>query len=239
MSSSKIASCTPCGAVIVAAGSGIRMGQDKMLLPVAGRPLLGHSVAAFDQCDAIAELVIVCSETNLEPLRKSVPHPAKPIRWVSGGVTRAESVLCGLRALNPDCVWVAVHDGARPLVSADAVARCITAAVAHGGATLAERVTDTLQRDDDSGHCAGVVDRSNLWRIQTPQIFPTADLINAHESAIKAGIAATDETGVMLRTGVGAFLVENGAWNFKVTVPGDVAVAEFLLAMGQSPGDSH
>lgn len=206
------------------------MGRDKMLITVAGRPLLAYSVAAFDLCPDISEIVVVASQDNLTNLRETVPAPKKPIHWVVGGATRPESVLCGLRALDPGCNWAVVHDGARPLIRPDSISRCISEALTRGGATLAERVADTIQLANSGNCCAGIIDRDRLWRIQTPQVFQTQSLISAHEQAIADGVITTDETAVMLRVGVAAFLVENRDWNFKVTVPEDVPLAEFVLS---------
>jgi 2-C-methyl-D-erythritol 4-phosphate cytidylyltransferase len=220
-------------AVIVAAGASRRMGFDKMLTPVGGEPLVRHAVRAFEQCATVGEIVIVCAKERELELRAVLADAQKVTAFAHGGETRQESVLNGLAAVRAE--YVAVHDGARPLVTPDLIVRCFDAAREHGASVAAEPLTDTLQRADESGCCAGIVDREGLWRMQTPQVFRTADIVKALESAMADGLSVTDETSAFERVAGRVFLVENGEWNFKVTFPRDVAVAEFIL---QSRGAS-
>jgi 2-C-methyl-D-erythritol 4-phosphate cytidylyltransferase len=222
-------SMQPLGAVIVAAGSSRRMGFDKVLAPLAGEPLIRHAVRAFEQCHAVLEIVVVCAKERETDIRAALADAGKIARFVPGGETRQESVWNGIEALDGASEFVAVHDGARPLVTADLITRCLAAAVEHGASTAAEPVTDTLQRSDDSGRCADLVDRADLWRMQTPQVFRTAELRRALNAVRAVGASVTDETSALRRMGGHVFLVENADWNFKVTYPRDVLVAEFIL----------
>jgi 2-C-methyl-D-erythritol 4-phosphate cytidylyltransferase len=208
-------------AVLVAAGSSRRMGFDKILTPLAGEPLVRHTVRAFELCADVREIVVVCAREREASIREALADAKKVVAFVSGGETRQESVTNGLAALAPDAEFVAVHDAARPLVTPDLISRCLAAA--------AEPVTDTLQRADDAGCCAEVVNREGLWRMQTPQIFRAGDLRRAMDAALAAGVSVTDETSALRRLGGHVFLVENADWNFKVTYPRDVALAEFIL----------
>lgn len=217
------------GAVLVAAGSSRRMGFDKILTPVAGEPLLAHAVRAFQLCEAVREIVVVCSRERDADVRAVLAGAEKVMAIVSGGAARQESVDAGLAALGAEVDFVAVHDAARPLVTSALISRCFEAAVEHGAATAAEPVTDTLQRADEAGRCGEVVDRAGLWRMQTPQIFQLAALRRAMAGVRAAGVEVTDETSAVRRAGGDVFLVENSDWNFKVTFPRDVAVAEFIL----------
>jgi len=217
------------GAVLVAAGSSRRMGFDKILTPVAGEPLIRHAVRAFQLCAAVREIVVVCARERDADVRAALVDAEKVTAIVPGGATRQESVEAGLAALGADVDFVAVHDAARPLVTPALILRCLEVAVAHGAATAAEPVTDTLQRAGEDGQCVEVVDRAGLWRMQTPQVFRVAELRRAMAGVRAAGVEVTDETSAVRRAGGHVFLVENSDWNFKVTFPRDVAVAEFIL----------
>jgi 2-C-methyl-D-erythritol 4-phosphate cytidylyltransferase len=214
-------------AVIVAAGSSRRMGFDKILTPLAGEPLLRHAVRAFELCAAVTEIVVVCAKEREEEARGLLGDVKKLSAVVAGGDTRQESVSNGLAAVSSE--FVAVHDAARPLVTATLIAHCFDAAVEHGAAVAAEPVTDTLQRADAGGSCEGIVARDGLWRMQTPQVFRADDIRRAMQAVIASGASVTDETSALQRAGGRVFLVENADWNFKVTYPRDVAVAEFIL----------
>jgi 2-C-methyl-D-erythritol 4-phosphate cytidylyltransferase len=224
------ADATPAlGAVIVAAGSSRRMGFDKILTPLAGEALIRHTVRAFMECHAVREIVVVCAKERETDVREVLDGLKKITRIVTGGETRQDSVGNGLAALSDGMDFVAVHDAARPLVTTTLITHCLQAAIEHGAATAAEPVTDTLQRADDARCCAEIVERENLWRMQTPQVFRTAELRRAMDGARAAGVSVTDETSAVRRLGGQVFLVENAEWNFKVTYPRDVAVAEFIL----------
>ncbi|MGH8048744.1 MAG: 2-C-methyl-D-erythritol 4-phosphate cytidylyltransferase [Chthoniobacterales bacterium] len=214
-------------AVIVAAGSSRRMGFDKVLTLLAGEPMLRHSVRAFEICAAVTEIVVVCAKEREVDVRSQLGDVRKLAGVVAGGDTRQESVCNGLAAITSE--FVAVHDAARPLVTAELITHCFEAAVGHGAAVAAEPVTDTLQRADATGSCEGIVEREGLWRMQTPQVFRTAEIRRAMESVRASGASVTDETSALQRVGGRVFLVENDDWNFKVTYPRDVAVAEFIL----------
>ncbi len=216
-------------AVLVAAGSSRRMGFDKILTPIAGEALIRHAVRAFQLCTAVREIVIVCAREREAEVRATLKDAEKVTAIVAGGASRQESVSNGLAALGAGAEFVAVHDAARPLVTPGLIMRCGDAAIAHGAAVAAEPVTDTLQRADAAGNCAEVVERAGLWRMQTPQVFRLPELRRAMEGVRAAGVEVTDETSAFRRMGGRVFLVENFDWNFKVTFPRDVAVAEFIL----------
>ncbi len=219
-----------CSAVIVAGGGSRRMGFDKVMVPVAGVPLVRWSVGAFARCEEVGEVVVVVGAGREAAVRAALvgmDSGVMSVRFVEGGESRQESVARGVAVVSGD--FVAVHDAARPLVTKELISRCLAAAREGGAATAAERVTDTLQREVDG--CGGeVVDREELWRIQTPQVFETGLLRRALGAVARDGVAVTDETSAVLRIGVAARLVENLDWNFKVTIPRDVGLAEAVLA---------
>lgn len=216
-------------AVIVAAGSGQRMGFDKTLITIADEPLIRHTVRAFDLCADIREIVIVTAADRETRTMEVLQGFTKQIRVVRGGKSRQESVLAGLNAVTNACPWVAIHDGARPLISTDLISRCFAAAREFGGSVAAERLTDTLQRASNDQFCGELVPREDLWRMQTPQVFQRESVRQACQTAADAGIILTDETSAMRRAGHRVFLVENTDWNIKVTLSKDVPVVDFLL----------
>jgi 2-C-methyl-D-erythritol 4-phosphate cytidylyltransferase len=216
-------------AVIVAAGSSRRMGFDKILTPLAGEALIRHTVRAFEQCLAVREIVVVCARERETDMRDALSGVAKLAKIVPGGETRQESVLSGLDAIAREADFVAVHDAARPLITPDFITKCFDAAREYGASTAAEPVTDTLQRSDETRCCREVVDREGLWRMQTPQVFRADEIRRAMQGAQSAGVNVTDETSALRRLGGRVFVVENADWNFKVTYPRDVPVAEFIL----------
>lgn len=226
-----------CAAIIVAAGSSRRMGFDKLTAPLAGRPLVLHGVAAFQQCSAIADIVCVCAAERVEEFRALVSGFSKVRAIVPGGRERVESVLAGVEALGePGPRFVAVHDGARPLISPAAIAACCAAAREFGAAVSAEPVTDTLHRADRDGLTFETVSRDNLWRMQTPQIMETSVLESLLRRSLDAGAAVTDEISLLIRSGHIAKVVDHPDWNFKVTYPRDLVLAEMVLRarMGSS-----
>jgi 2-C-methyl-D-erythritol 4-phosphate cytidylyltransferase len=217
-------------AVLVAAGSSRRMGFDKLTAPLLGQPLVAHSLAAFDACVDVGSIVLVCASERMGEFKKIAAPFAKVREVVAGGKERVDSVLAGVSALDDQApAFVAVHDGARPLITPAAISACYAAARETGAAVSAEPVTDTLHRTDAAGLALETVSRDNLWRMQTPQIVATPVLRQLLLAARDSGAAVTDEISLLLRDGRKARVVENPDWNFKVTYPRDLALAEMLL----------
>jgi 2-C-methyl-D-erythritol 4-phosphate cytidylyltransferase len=217
-------------AVIVAAGSSRRMGFDKLTAPLRGRPLVAHSLAAFEACPDVGSIILVCSGERMAEFEKIAAPFGKVREVVAGGRERVHSVLAGVNALADRApAFVAVHDGARPLITPSAISACYAAAREAGAAVCGEPVTDTLHRADPDGFLKETVSREHLWRMQTPQIAETAVLRTLLLGAREAGEAVTDEISLLLRAGRKARVVENPDWNLKVTYPRDLALAEMLL----------
>jgi len=205
------------------------MGQDKTLLTLAGEPLIRHTVRAFDLCRSVDEIIVVAARERLQSTQAAVQGFSKPVLVVAGGENRQNSVMAGVKAVSERIVWVAVHDGARPLVTEAMIQSCLEAAIQYGAAAVAEPVTDTLQRAGDDGFCLEPVDRSNLWRLQTPQVFRREELLEVGTALEPEQKLVTDETSAFTAQGHRVRLVENADWNFKVTLPRDVRMAEFVL----------
>jgi 2-C-methyl-D-erythritol 4-phosphate cytidylyltransferase len=148
---------------------------------------------------------------------------------VDGGRDRQDSVAAGLAALSASARYVAVHDGARPLVSPEDIDRCVAAAADHRAAALARRVTETLKRSDPAGFSTEAVSREDLWFMETPQVFEILLLREAYQSVGSRGLAVTDEVSALESIGVRVKFVESGHPNLKITTPADLALAEALL----------
>ncbi|MFO7549967.1 MAG: 2-C-methyl-D-erythritol 4-phosphate cytidylyltransferase [Haliea sp.] len=223
-----------CWGVIPAAGIGARMAgeQPKQYLEIAGKSLLQHSLDALLAIAAVEAVVVALGAGDAW----APPLPCSRVRLAVGGARRADSVLAALRALQEiahEDDWVLVHDAARPcLLPADGE-RLVAAVLASGsGALLAEPVVDTIKRVDADGRVLGTLDRSELWRAQTPQMFRLGELAAALDRALRAGVPITDEASAMEWAGHPVAVVPGSTRNLKVTVPDDLALAAFYL--GQS-----
>jgi 2-C-methyl-D-erythritol 4-phosphate cytidylyltransferase len=218
-------------AIIVAAGSGTRMGFDKLLAPLAGHPVIVHTLLAFEACADIDGIWVVsgtergeiicdlAEEMRITKLRSIVP----------GGAERHFSVWNGLQALPAGCELVAVHDGARPLIHPAQISRCVEKAAATGAAASARKVTETVKRADAGGRVTAGVDRDGLWIMETPQVFSLPLLRGAYEAVLQRGELVTDEVSALEHTGRAVWLVENTTPNPKITLPGDIEMAERLM----------
>lgn len=215
-------------ALVVAAGRGTRAGGEvpKQYQPLAGRPLLTHTLARFLGSPAIDHVVTVIGAGQSDLYRQATAGLDLPPP-VIGGAERQESVRLGLEAiaqLNPGKVLI--HDGARPLVPAEVIARVADAVGTRHGAMAALPVFDTLKRQE-AAHLLAGPDRSGLWRAQTPQGFPYLAILQAHRQF--AGLSATDDAALAERAGLPVRMVMGAEQNMKVTTPEDLAAAERLL----------
>ena len=218
--------------IIVAGGSSRRMGLDKTFALLAGKPIIAHSAATFEAAESIESFIVVGREDRLGDLRDALtPDGFKKLRAiVPGGTHRQDSVAEGLKQLPPATEFVAVHDAARPLLTAVEVGRVYAAAREHGAASLASAVADTLKRADENHVVCGAVDRERLYAMQTPQIFARALLLEAYDAVAKQGLTITDEVSAIENLGRKVVLVPNENFNFKITYPPDLALAELVLA---------
>lgn len=221
------ATISSCTAIVVAAGSSRRMGIDKLAWKLDGVPVLRRTVGAFLMADSIASVVVVCPPERWRLLEGNT-FP-KPVVRVDGGADRHDSVALGLAAIPDDALYVAVHDGARPLVSPQDIDRCVAAAIEHGAAALARRATETMKRSDADGFCAEAVSREDLWCMETPQVFGARLLREAYQNVAARGLAVTDEVSAAQEIGVRVKFVESRHPNLKITTPADLALAEALL----------
>lgn len=218
-----------CGAVIVAAGSASRMGGiDKVMAPLGGEPMIVHTVRAFQNCDAIREIVIVTREDLLVPIMDLCHAFSKVQAVVVGGDSRQASVSRGIGALSEKTKLVAVQDGARPLISGEVIDRTVRAAHTFGAAAPAVPVKDTV-KVVTGGVVSQTPDRNTLRAVQTPQVFDLDLLKGALEKAEKDGAAITDDCSAVERLGMSVKIVEGDERNIKVTTPLDLKIAMLLL----------
>ena len=217
------------GAIIVAAGASRRMGFDKLFAPLLGEPLIAHSIRAFQRCNDVDRIVLVCAESRVPEFQDLAARFPKVDSVVAGGRERVESVLAGLVSFPLGHDFIAVHDGARPLVTPEIISSCHRAAREYGAAVSAEPVTDTLHRTSEDSMALETVSRKNLWRMQTPQIIERKALENVLRSVCESGLDATDEISLLIRLGRRAKVVENPDWNLKVTYRRDLELAEMIL----------
>lgn len=218
-----------CGAVIVAAGSASRMGGiDKVMAALGGEPMIARTVRAFQQCGAIADIVIVTRPDLIRPISALCAQMDKVRMVVAGGQSRQESVALGLNALPKGVELAAVHDGARPLITDAVIDRTVRAANSYGAAAPAVPVKDTI-KVVRGGLVTETPDRASLQAVQTPQVFDFDLLRGALKKAAEDAAAVTDDCSAVERLGMAVKIVEGDERNLKVTTPMDLKIAEMLL----------
>ena len=218
-----------CGAVIVAAGSASRMGGiDKVMATLKGEPMIVHTVRAFQECDAIAEIVIVTRPDLILPITQLTSGFKKVTAVVAGGSSRQESVALGMHALSDKCELAAIQDGARPLVTWQLIDRVVRAAHAYHAAIPVIPVKDTI-KVCNSALVVSTPDRSTLRAVQTPQVFDFDLLRGALKKAAEDGAEVTDDCSAVERLGMSVKTVDGDERNLKVTTPFDLKIAEMLM----------
>ena len=223
--------------LIAAAGSGRRMGADcnKLLLPLAGRPVIAWTLQAALAAERIRWIGVVGQEMDRSAILALVEGASKPVHWIQGGSTRQESVLRGLAGLPADATQVLIHDGARCLAEPALFDRCADALAGGQALIAATPVTDTIKRVDGQGVITATPDRSELWAAQTPQGFQVDQLRQGHAEAQAKGWSVTDDASLYERLGWPVQVLDAGPANIKVTTPFDLTVAEAVLAL-RTPG---
>ncbi len=206
-------------------------GGDKLLAELAGRPVLGWTLAAFEACEAVDDVVVVTSRANRAAVAELSRGLGKVRALVLGGRERQDSVWAGLTALGR-VKLVAVHDGARPLITAAGIAGCIARAAEGVGVIAGGPTVDTIKVVDEAETVVSTPERARLRAAGTPQVFAAATLRRAHESARRDGAAATDDAGLVERLGEPVVVHDVGGPNLKITSPADLVMAEALLGAG-------
>ena len=216
-------------AIIVAAGSSKRAGFDKLLAKIANRPVIQHTLAAFEKATCVNDVLVVSRETVAMRHFIVKTNLQKVRRVVRGGVRRQDSVRAGLSALDNEVEFVAVHDAARPLITAREIERVFAAARKHGAAALATPITETLKRADADYVVSGAIDRQNVFAMQTPQIFRRDLLSQAYEQVKKDSLTVTDEVSAIEHAGGRIVIVPAEDHKFKITYANDLLLAEAIL----------
>lgn len=220
-------------AVIVAAGSGTRMGTEipKQFLSVIGKPVISYTLEKFNNNINIDEIVIVTKEEYISYCQNLVKEMEfnKVTSIVTGGATRQQSVYNGITAVGDDVDNVFIHDGARPLISDSVITKCAVSLKTNTACAVGVPMKDTIKYSDSGKFIDRTVDRSRLWQIQTPQCFNKALAVKYHKQAATEGFEATDDCMLFEHYGEKIALVEGEYENIKITSPQDIFVMEGIV----------
>lgn len=226
-----------CSAIILAGGSGERFGAGvpKQFIKLAGKPVICHTISAFEGHHAIDEIVVVSEERYVDEVKALLGGEARrvPVKVVVGGRSRQESSYNGLMACSDSSTHVLIHDAVRPFVDAEIIDRCVAALATHDAVDVCVDATDTIVEVDDHGDIASIPRRSHLKRGQTPQAFRRDVLVKAHNESISKGITgSTDDCNLVLKAGLAKVHVVHGSqYNIKITYPLDIHLAEKIFQM--------
>jgi 2-C-methyl-D-erythritol 4-phosphate cytidylyltransferase len=220
-------------AIVLAAGRSTRMGGglNKQFIELLGKPIVWYSLTAFELCGAVDAVILVRRPDYAQEAELIVREFGfhKVVAVTDGGVERQNSVWNGLEKCDPATDIVAVHDGARPLVTPALIQATITSAHAHGTGIAATKVVDTIKEANEDKTVIRTVDRTKLWAVQTPQTARLSLLRKAYTKVFQDQIVVTDEATAVESLGQKVHLVETSFLNLKITTPTDLAMAEALL----------
>lgn len=220
-------------AIIVAAGQSRRMGGDtsKQFILIDGVPVIVRTLRAFEIAERIREVVIAARQEDIPQMYALIQdyEITKVKQIITGGETRQESVFRAIAQVDENADFLAIHDGARPLIRPQEIDLAVSAAVEHGAAALGVPVKDTVKQVDADGKIVDTPERSTLWAVQTPQVFSRALYLRAAEQAGEAAAQLTDDCQLIERTGAPVYLVRGAYANLKITTPEDVFAAEGIL----------
>ena len=218
-------------AVIVAAGKSTRMeGVDKIFAPLGGEPLIVSSIKAFENCSRVTEIILVLSEENCAHGKLVCEmHGFKKVKTIiPGGKERSESSYIGIQAADKKSKYIIIHDGARPFITEQMIVDCLNAAVKRGAAAVGVPVTSTIKKVKD-GLIVDTVDRSDLYEIQTPQVFRSDVIKAALKSAIDKKLPITDDCMAVEAIGLSPKIVLGTKDNIKITVREDLVIANAII----------
>ena len=217
--------------IIVCAGNSTRMqGVNKILLPLGKSTVIGNTMSRFQKCESVKEIVIVAREQDIPEIKAEADRQGitKLIACTTGGATRQESVIKGIRCISGDTEMIAVHDGARPLVKPEHIEKTIKDARVFGGATLGVPVKDTIKMVDD-GLITDTPPRNQLYITQTPQVFKRKLYLEAVDFSLEHGLDFTDDCQLVEAIGGKVCMTVGDYTNIKITTPEDIRLAEVLL----------
>ena len=217
--------------IIVCAGSSTRMqGRNEILLPLGDSSVIGNTMKAFQNCESVREIIIVAREGDIPEIKAEAQRAGitKLSECVTGGATRQESVISGMRCISKETEYIAVHDGARPLVKPEHIEKTIRDARVFGGAALGVPVKDTIKVVDD-GLVTDTPPRSSLYITQTPQVFRKKLYFEGVDFAMEHGLDFTDDCQLAEAVGGKIYMTAGDYTNIKITTPEDIMLAETLL----------
>lgn len=219
-------------AIVPAAGQGTRMGSDgnKLFLPLRGKPILAHTLKALEKC-GINRIILAVHRNELEWIRTEIRNweIMIPVELVVGGAERQDSVYEALQVVPEACRFVLVHDGARPFIKREIVARLLEEAKTYPAIVVAVPTKDTIKVVDSMGKVEATPDRSTLWQVQTPQCFARDLLKRAFDEAKNSGFRGTDDASLVEHLGESVWILMGDYQNIKITTPEDLIVAEAFL----------
>ncbi|MGD8992358.1 MAG: 2-C-methyl-D-erythritol 4-phosphate cytidylyltransferase [Desulfobacterales bacterium] len=221
-------------ALILAAGKGLRM-QDskrKQYKKLEGKPILAHTLRAFDRCDAIDQIIVALPAKDLDFCRQTIVPAAgvrKKTELIGGGELRQDSVHEGLKAIQKDDGIVLIHDGVRPFVNQAHLLACIEGAQKYGACILGLPAFETVKQVNAKNEIVRTRPRDTFWLAQTPQAFQVKLIKKAHASAIRDGFRGTDDASLVERLGVAVKIIPGSRSNIKITHPEDLKIARALL----------
>jgi 2-C-methyl-D-erythritol 4-phosphate cytidylyltransferase len=227
-------------ALIVAGGTGRRFGGDtpKQYRLLAGVPVVVHTLHVFDRCAAIGHIVLVVPAGDISTVGTTLlpgAGLAKPVRLAAGGASRQESVFKGLAHIPEGAALVAIHDAVRPLVTGACITACVDGARRHGACIAALPAWDTLKRVESNGSIRDTLPRDRVWLAQTPQVFRSSLIREAHAAARRDRWTGTDDAELVERIGASVHVVPGSRTNFKITTLDDLLAAEMLVDRSPAP----
>lgn len=220
-------------AVVVGAGSSSRIGKSvsKQLIKICDKEVIAHTLLAFEQAKTIKDVAVVCREAD-KPAIKSLLNKysiTKVVCLVCGGDTRQQSVLNGVDYVKNNADYIAVHDGARPLISPSDIDKTVENAVKYGASALGVYVKDTIKIVDDKGFICNTPERNKTIAVQTPQIFKTEDYLGAVQLARNNNKDYTDDCQLIEAYGKRIYVTIGSYTNIKITTPEDINLAESIF----------
>lgn len=229
-----------CSAVIVAGGSSERFGSDKIMAPLLETPVLAYSLMVFDACEYVNEIIVVTAAEKIETVAKLCDdyNIAKVGKIVCGGLTRTESALSGISETSRSSNLIAIHDGARPLVTPEIVNNAIECALSHKAVAVAIPSKDTV-KIARAGEVQSTPDRSQVYSIQTPQVFEPNIIKGALTDALINELPITDDASAVEALGFKVYLAEGSEENIKITTPLDMKLAETILRSRRISTDNN
>jgi 2-C-methyl-D-erythritol 4-phosphate cytidylyltransferase len=221
----------PCAAIIVAAGNATRMGKNKQFATLLGVPVLARTMMAFENCSDIRDIIVVAKESEIADVQRLADeyHISKVTAVVAGGKERQDSVANGLAAVKKDILYLAIHDGARPLITPELISKVLCDAKEKGASALGVPVKDTIKQVGERGRIVGTPERSTLFAVQTPQVFDVDIYQKSLAFAKEHNLSVTDDCRICEAAGYPVFITESSYRNLKITTPEDLILAEALL----------